>query len=541
MLVLRLSVLFVLVAVGGCFCAPQKAGDSCDLAAAAQEEPCPDGLLCQPFEGEDGGRCHVVVGGTCDADADEAFCADGSACAGGGGEGEGDDAICGGRGAGCAEARQCAGNNTCAEIESGGERCEPRVILRGTVQDGLSGEPIEGANVIALDAQGTAITPVAISNADGAYALKVPAKRNDDGSPVDGLAVTLRASAQDYATFPGGLRTALPIDLDTAVEADGAFTVDNALTVIALLALPAGEQGRPAVRGVVNADDAADRGGVLVVAEGAVAASAVSDADGSFVIFNVGAGAYTVRGYAAGLQLVPVDITVADDDVDDVVLEPADTPTGSVSGSVQIVNASGSLSTSVVLVVASTFDDTFVRGEVPRGLRAPGAGPPTVDGDFTIAGVPDGDYIVLAAFENDQLVRDPDESISGTDLVSVSVPTGGERDVEMPESFKITEALAVVKPGAEEPEVIDTPTPDFVFADDSSEDSYRVVVFDAFGNETWSTTVEGVSGSDDVTVPYAGPALQSGMVYQFRATSIKDGASKSTTEDLRGVFQYVAP
>jgi len=42
---------------------------------------------------------------------------------------------------------------------------------------------------------------------------------------------------------------------------------------------------------------------------------------------------------------------------------------------------------------------------------------------------------------------------------------------------------------------------------------------------------------------YAGPALQSGMIYQFRVVSFADSPSmgrlyRSATEDLKGVFQY---
>jgi hypothetical protein len=40
-----------------------------------------------------------------------------------------------------------------------------------------------------------------------------------------------------------------------------------------------------------------------------------------------------------------------------------------------------------------------------------------------------------------------------------------------------------------------------------------------------------------VEVPYEGPALEPGTLYQFRATSIKQGGTPlARTEDLRGVF-----
>ena len=73
----------------------------------------------------------------------------------------------------------------------------------------------------------------------------------------------------------------------------------------------------------------------------------------------------------------------------------------------------------------------------------------------------------------------------------------------------------------------------------------RFRVFDAFGNEIFSEEIGPVSGSVTVTHPYAGPAFEPGMFYQFRATSFReklgDRTAISSTEDLTGVFQYIAP
>lgn len=136
-----------------------------------------------------------------------------------------------------------------------------------------------------------------------------------------------------------------------------------------------------------------------------------------------------------------------------------------------------------MLVVESTLSDTFGRGEVPPGLRATRAGPVSVSGAFTITGVPDGTYVVLAAFENDLLVRDPDQLIAGTSFVTVTLP-GDSTDVTLSEAFKVTEALAAVGPGAERPEAV-TAAPVLEWADDSSEDYYEVRVFDAYGDLAW--------------------------------------------------------
>jgi hypothetical protein len=95
-----------------------------------------------------------------------------------------------------------------------------------------------------------------------------------------------------------------------------------------------------------------------------------------------------------------------------------------------------------------------------------------------------------------------------------------------------------VSPGATDIDLV-SGTPTFSWEDDSSEDEYLVQVFDALGNMTWETTgVFDPGGSAPASVAYGGPALEAGMIYQFRATSIKDGVPISSTEDLKGVFQY---
>jgi len=55
------------------------------------------------------------------------------------------------------------------------------------------------------------------------------------------------------------------------------------------------------------------------------------------------------------------------------------------------------------------------------------------------------EYVVLAAFENDALVRDPDPNIAGTQIVQVDMPTPGT-DVTLSTAFQVTDALAVTGP-----------------------------------------------------------------------------------------------
>jgi len=199
-----------------------------------------------------------------------------------------------------------------------------------------------------------------------------------------------------------------------------------------------------------------------------------------------------------------------------------------VSGDIEIVNPGGATGTSVILTPVAGFVPNAARTEAPPGPKATG-----VSGHFSIPDVPDGDYVVLAAFENDLLVSDPDTGISGDGLLQLHV---AGVDVTLSETLKVTGALEVVSP--DDVQVAGTPT--FIWRDDSGEDHYEIQIFEVQGALVWeSTEIPGVSGRQNVSVDYAGPPLISGSLYQFRATSIAlGGAAISRTEDLRGTFTY---
>jgi hypothetical protein len=395
------------------------------------------------------------------------------------------------------------------------------VTYQGKVFDALTSKAIAGARVVARDANDAAVSSVAISGADGAYSLRVPVKRTAEGKIISAK-YTLRADAMAFATFPKAPRVAIPID---TAEATGAPpTVKSAATDIALIPLP-GASGFGSVSGKVVAKEP---GGTLVVAGGS---TGVADLNGSYVVFNVPAGSADVRGYAAGVNLDGKTATVvAAKDTPGIDLVDNAKPTATVSGKISIVNGGGAGATSIILAVEETFDALSTRGETPKGLRVG-----NIEGDWSIAGVPDGKYVVLAAFENDGLVRDPDTSIGGTEIVHIDVMGV---DQTLGESFKVTGALSVLSPGASDIETV-MGTPTFTWEDDSSEDTYDVTLFDALGDMVWEKKgVLDQGGSMPVTATYDGEALLPGMIYQFRVVSIKDGTPISATEDLKGVFLY---
>ncbi len=417
----------------------------------------------------------------------------------------------------------CEADKVCEEVQGGEPQCFAPITIKGRVIDALDESGIAGAQVVARNANGVAVSPVAVSDSKGTYSLRVPVVRNADGTFANSDSdVTLRADALGYLTFPSAPRAALPVDLGSG--GGDLPAVENATTTIALI--PLGDAtGLGSVSGKVTSDSP---GGTLVMAAGL---TGLADRDGSYTVFNVPAGDVQVTGYAPGVNLETKSAKVTAGEVTaGVNLGFLSAALAAVSGTIQIVNAPGGSMTSVILVLEETFDENAARGEAPPGLRAF-----PVSGAFSIPNVPDGRYVVLAAFENDDLVRDPDTSIGGTEIVHIKV---SGQDLEVSEGFKVTEALAVRSPGADGIEVV-SGTPTFSWADDSSEDTYTVVVYDALGNPVWEEAgLVGPKGSKAVTLEYGGPALEAGMIYQFRATSIKDGTPISQTEDLKGVFEY---
>ncbi len=447
----------------------------------------------------------------------------------------------------CAEGLAC---EPAGDVDGDGEAdyvCATPVEIRGLVFDALDEHPLEGALVTALDETGAPVANTAVTDAEGHYTLRVSARRDANGEVTETLRWTLFATAADYLPFPEGVRPAIPVDSTTAVDDTSdeendepiAKVIENAATSIAMLPLPADRRGGVTVSGTVGGEHP---GGTLVVAEGSDHAPyGLADLGGRYTIFNVPPGTIIV-GYRQGLSVEPATVT-GDGEISGVdlpvVVEGLDA-LPPVSGSVNIVDAPGGSATSVVLVPVSVFNEALERGPVPFGMRAP-APPeaPTVTSGFSIPGIPPGRYKVLAAFENDDLVRDPDMGIAGTTIQEITV---ADDAVSVSESFKVTEALEVVSPGAESPEIV-TSAPVLEWADDASEDRYEVVVYDAYGQLVWEDrAVPRVTGSSTVKVQYGGP-LQPGMVYQFRATSFRDmggGSAISRTEDLRGVFEVAA-
>jgi hypothetical protein len=432
----------------------------------------------------------------------------------------------------------CPLGEVCESIQNqAAPACFYPVELQGHVSDLSSALAIPGATVSALDENGAPAASVAISANDGSYTLWIPSVRADStGKPI-GRKVALRAAAKNYFNFPAGVRISLPIDTSTATQANShsPYLISGGQADIGLIALPNGAQGRPSISGTVEVSTG--QIGVLVVAEtGGAAITAIADTNGTFTLFNVPAGTVHVQAYSRGTNYTAVDLNVQAVDITGVQIRKYGVPTATLNGSVNLV-AGAPGPTSVIMVVESTFNPILVRGEEPPGLRAPDPGiAPNVTNAWSIAGVPDGRYVVLAAFENDGDVRDPDPNIAGTQIQHIAVSGGAVVNGVQP-SFKVTSAVGMVSPGADAIDVTPSP-PIFTWQAYPSAKTYDLVLFDAMGNIVWGKIgLAAVTGQNN-TATYDGTTpLSSGKVYQWRAMARGNvGNPISLTEDLRGVF-----
>lgn len=429
----------------------------------------------------------------------------------------------------------CPSNQICETVQ-GREKplCFAPVVLKGKVYDLGSGTGIAGAAVLASDENGAAAGAAVLAGSDGTYELRIPSARSDEQGAFTARTVMLRSQARNYLPFPSGARLSLPVSTAGATRAKedetSPWVLQTAQTDMGLSAVPSNEQNLPSVSGTVEV--ASGQKSVLLALESSgKGRTTLAAPDGTFTFFNVPAGAWKLSAYSRGVNYTAVDVTVASADVAAVAVKKSTVGTATLSGKVQLV-AGAAQGTSVVLALESTFLEALGRGEVVPGLRAPEPGTAAnLTGDWSISGIPDGRYVVLAAFENDSNVRDPDPGISGTQIQHLTVSNGAIAGGSSPE-FKVTAAVTLVSPGKDGPEGV-SGTPTFTWTSYSNADAYELFLFDAQGHEVWKKLI-----LDKATVSsvYGGPALTAGQFYQWRVTAIRKLAPTSQTEELRGVF-----
>jgi hypothetical protein len=116
------------------------------------------------------------------------------------------------------DATTCSDGLVC-EDAGGKPTCVAPIVVRGHVRD-PNGTPIANARVAGLDANDAPATGTSITDASGAFELRVSADRVDASGGIVATKLKLRAEAAGHAPFPVGIRLSLPIDLSTAMMID---------------------------------------------------------------------------------------------------------------------------------------------------------------------------------------------------------------------------------------------------------------------------------------------------------------------------------
>lgn len=195
-----------------------------------------------------------------------------------------------------------------------------------------------------------------------------------------------------------------------------------------------------------------------------------------------------------------------------------------VSGQIAFVSAPSGSSTSVILA-DSAFQPSVPSAVAPGGFKAV-----DVTGPWSIPGVTAGKYLVLVAYENDGLVLDPDLAVSAG-FATIEV-TGDLKTADT----KVTQALELLGPEGS----VAASGLTFAWKPEAGADHYDVVLFNQTGQAAWQAQVPHPSSAPQVSVPYAGSPLPSGVKLQFRVTAVTSSGSPITrSEDLRGVFQLL--
>ena len=400
-----------------------------------------------------------------------------------------------------------------------------------TIVDGTTVNPQVGiaeARVILLDAESEPVETF-VTDANG----------NFNQSELLIGDYQLKISAQGYNSSPPPRVPPLPVKIysgQTSTVTIELFPIDSNLTV-------------GAISGKVSSgnDPVA---GALVIADGEWDSyTTISAADGSYVLHNVEEGFADVTAYINGLNFPTLSaiIVTADNTTTSQDLVASDVSNGTISGNVQFVAGGITQTTDITLI-------DLVTREVIPGMRVY----TDLNNNYTMSGMPNGIYEIIASMLNDDNVIDPDEAVTqGDPLVTVingivDPPTRG---------FKITGAIVMDTPATpvnNEVTVL-TATPTFTWHSESSYssvDDFAIEVINESGETVWGGFggLDPVEGIPTVTVPggiytinYAGPELQSGRYYQLRIYAMKDDNDVisypngykliSVTENLDGVFK----
>ena len=404
----------------------------------------------------------------------------------------------------------------------GGSSSPPSGVLTVNVTQAGS-DPftkIQGARVTVINGDTGDVVNVLTTDANGAASVTLPIGQ-----------VLLKVSAQGYEPSPSPLGSPLPFTIQSKITTTANIQLD-VLSGAETLGSISGKALNNTSFGLANA--------LVVATDGASWHSTATAPDGSYILFTLPAGSFTVTALRSGFNF------------------PDSTPTVTASlptPGIDIVASSAAVATisgTVTFLAApnSVVDVTLIHpetGEVIPGLST------FIDAStrsYTLNTVPDGTFIAIGSLNTDGYVLDPDSVVKFgepkvTVLGGVVYPfVNGVQTVSPGNlNFDVTGAVTLLPP------VIAAGTVTFKWNAYPSTKNYILEVTDENGNFVWGGKVP-VAGSDytvgtatQFTYPATAPALNGTYRVHVNASVDSNVAPFytliSATEDLEGVFTVV--
>ena len=283
--------------------------------------------------------------------------------------------------------------------------------------------------------------------------------------------------------------------------------------------------------------------GILIIAESTSRYSAVSGPDGYFVLFNLPFGTYDLFAYKAGYTATtnPQGTISHSSDVTSVNVSLSEITGSTLSGAVTFL-ASENSTVDISLLDRSTLS------AIP-GLSTFNA---LSGGTYSIEGIPPGDYIAWASFQNDGYVMDPDWIFKNPGALEITFTTDTSSEL----NFSVTGVITINSPtnpaDSIYPVMTDSSIPTFTWTAYPSAKEYIIEVKDINGNIIWGgyeadgTINHPQIDSTSAVFNFDGTAsstLLPEQIYQWKVYADDDKNNAgiqtliSSSEDLLGLFQ----
>ncbi|MBK3515943.1 MSCRAMM family protein [Carboxylicivirga marina] len=392
-------------------------------------------------------------------------------------------------------------------------------IIKGMVTDADSNTALPDVSIMLFDATtNEAVGATIKTDAEGKYSVTLE----------PGM-FYLKLFKQGYNNNPPAGVTPLNITVSEGSESVNDFKME-----------PSDVVDGGSITGKVSVGGNGVMGAYVVASMGDMGYAAATDKDGNYFIYNLPAGTYSTTAFIVDHNATPVSVTVTAN-------------TNSVGDIILTADASSSLSGTLTFLATEGKDVNVNLLHPATGEPIPGLVDMSENMSYSMSGIPNGEYLVKASFENDTYVVDPDWIIkNGEPMLNAS----GSASVI---NFSLTGAVTLNRPTNElsttVPVEISSTTPTFEWTPYSSTSDYVIEVSDANGNVIWggfnndgALPVKNIS-IEATSIVYNSDGMASianleyDVVYRWKIYASKDDTKEPTlwklisvSEDQMGLF-----